>query len=270
MLATAKDDCERAYAYGIGAHEIQDSISHNYYVPDHLTSALFGIGIPNMIEHPLLEAAVEAKIMRDSPQTYAEMSRSLDILYTSRPELIQKTQDAILSSSGQVLDVKGLTSFLKEVIASPDGFYTKYFALPGLYQTFAEGNLYVGIVFLMIGGGLFFLNYLRMKKNKKWFSLAYLPILFILYLGYLFTFGGLAGTTNTSDANKYLQMSVDRTVDVFQPNGWNTRYQYDPTGFTALAQRDSQIYTNYLIGLILIGIIATLYIFVIRPRLKRR
>jgi len=116
------------------------------------------------------------------------------------------------------------------------------------------------------------LNYIRLKKGQRFFlfSITWLPILVLLFLGYFFTFGGLAGISNTSGADLYLDMAVDRTADLFTQQGWVNRGNYDVTGFEVLRDMDAKIYTNYAIGIAILAIITALYVFVVRPKLKRK
>jgi len=64
LWAKADTPRERAFAYGVAFHLIQDSISHNEYIPRKILET----NIQNGIIHPLVEASVEAKyVMPETP-----------------------------------------------------------------------------------------------------------------------------------------------------------------------------------------------------------
>jgi len=139
FLASSSDGCELAIAYCAAAHDVADSVSHHNYIPFKNRDALFGIGIPNAVNHPLEEARIEARIIRDNPQTFNELRNSLNIL-DQKPYLLDKIQSQVKSSTGIVLDVKYLTGIMREAIASPDGFYTRYFALQDFTRRLPAGT----------------------------------------------------------------------------------------------------------------------------------
>jgi len=64
LWAKADTPRERAFAYGVAFHLIQDSISHNEYIPKKIAE----MNIQNGIIHPLVEASVEAGyVMPETP-----------------------------------------------------------------------------------------------------------------------------------------------------------------------------------------------------------
>ena len=56
LWATAGTDRERAFVWGVAFHLVQDSISHNEYIPKKIRET----NVLNGIIHPLVEASVEA------------------------------------------------------------------------------------------------------------------------------------------------------------------------------------------------------------------
>jgi len=266
MMETASDSCEQAFAYGIAAHLIQDSVSHNIFIPEQIRATL----VPNYVIHPIKEAISEAHIISTKPQSFEEMRRSLDILYNERPDLIDKVQEQVQASSGTILDVQLLTDILREATASPEGFYSQFFALPDIYESVAEGNFYVGLILSLITGSLIFINFRRLKNNKKanviW-SFSWIPLAILLYLSWFFLTGGLAGNTDVQGVLQYRELAIDRTVEIFQPNGWNTRFIYEPTGFAKLAAADAEV---ILIDSALIAFFASAFIIYTRFIKKRK
>jgi len=64
LWAKADSPRERAFAYGVAFHLIQDSISHNEYIP----KKILELNIQNGIIHPLVEASVESGyVMPETP-----------------------------------------------------------------------------------------------------------------------------------------------------------------------------------------------------------
>jgi len=265
MLETAEDSCEQAFAYGIAAHLVQDSVSHNIFIPEQIRATL----VPNYVIHPIKEAISEAHIIATKPQSFEEMRRSLDILYNQRPDLIDKVQDAVYASSGESLNIKALTDVLREAIASPDGFYSSVFALPSIYKSVAEGNIYVGLILGAITFVIIVINFRRLKNSKKniIFSFSWVPIAVLIYLSWFFAMGGLVGSTDVSGVLGYREIAIDRTIEIFQPNGWNTRFIYEPTGFTKLAEADSEV---IIIDLAVIAFFASAYIIYTKFIRKRK
>ena len=87
VMAQAKDDRERCFAYGIAiGHEIPDYVSHNLWIPKEITK----YGIKNDVLHPALEGVLEAQVINKYPYVYGRTQRSLDILLPNNPKYIHK------------------------------------------------------------------------------------------------------------------------------------------------------------------------------------
>jgi hypothetical protein len=196
------------------------------------------------------EGVIEAHIIRDYPQEYKRIQHVLQPLLDN-PELIRKTQNALTKSSGfgaGELNVEEHAKFFDQILGDPNGFYSRYFALPDIYKSVSQGNWPVGLLMILIAVIFGVLAW-------RFSFILMLPAAMFILIGIFFMIGGLASLTNISDFDKYMQMSIDRSVEVFQPSGWDNRYLYDPTGFTALARADSEIMWIWGIvgGLIAIG-----------------
>jgi hypothetical protein len=63
----AKTDAERAFVHGVAVHMVQDSISHNYYIPRKIQ----GSHVMNDLIHPLVEGLVETQYL--TPETMGSM-----------------------------------------------------------------------------------------------------------------------------------------------------------------------------------------------------
>ena len=156
VLADAEDDRMRACAYGIEiGHLVGDSVAHSQYVPKMIEAS----SIPNIPIHPLLEAAVEAEIIRDHPQIFSQGQGVLDIVANDEV-FLDKMQSYVMSSSGVVLDVEQDTKFFQDILGSQEGFYSRAFVLPEMYKAVGYGYAPLGIaLFLVIAGvGLFIVN----------------------------------------------------------------------------------------------------------------
>jgi hypothetical protein len=252
MLASATNDCERAFAYGIAAHLIQDSVAHNTFVPDKIRQTL----IQNNIIHPVEEGKIEAWVIKNNPGIFEKNKHSLDRLLED-PQLIDKMQDQIYFSVGIIVDVERDAQTMSDAFGSPDGFYTQLFKLPDVYKDFSEGNVVMGAVFFIIAVGLIFLSLfkLRVRENIILRIFGYLLLLIsiiILIIAVLLLTGGITGWVNIADAEEYIDASIERTVYLFQPANWEKRVTYDPTGFDALARADSDIGIWFYMGMGLI------------------
>ena len=59
----ANSPCMEAFAFGVGCHLIQDSVSHNSYVPQKISSFPW---LQNAFIHPIVEAVVEGRIIDEN------------------------------------------------------------------------------------------------------------------------------------------------------------------------------------------------------------
>jgi len=79
VMAQARTDEERCFAYGIEAHLIADSVSHNMAVPKAIKKTF----IPNWLVHPLLEQKYDAVMMRRYPGLENQSEHMMDALFGS-------------------------------------------------------------------------------------------------------------------------------------------------------------------------------------------
>jgi len=93
LWAKADTPRERAFAYGVAFHLIQDSISHNEYIPKKIIET----GIQNGIIHPLVEASVEAQyVMPETPSALESIDEFIPLVkeclgkdYTNEAHLLR-------------------------------------------------------------------------------------------------------------------------------------------------------------------------------------
>ena len=146
VLSGASTERMEVCAYGIEiGHLIGDSIAHSQWIPKRIKSDY----LPNIPLHPLLETGAEARIIRDHPEIFQQGTKTLDIIADDEA-FLNEMQGYILSSSGVVLDVKNETKFFQDVMGSPAGFYSKAFALPGIYEVVGYGYWQLGVALLLV------------------------------------------------------------------------------------------------------------------------
>lgn len=283
LANSATDDCERAVAYGVAVHLIEDFLWHNVFVPDMIRTYM----LPNLPIHPIGEGLIETYVMKAYPRTFEDMRRSLDIATdithpNYRPDLIDFMQNAVLTpTGGKKLDMKIEILRMKEAIASPTGFYSSLFALPELYKLFAYGDLFTGIMLLAVGlfGVIMFSWKLRDWFSKtNWFIRLILGGIFIwlIIFGAVFSAGGilggisfvstLAGQPFDITAENYVQMTIDHTVEYIDPNQkWFDKEELDPTGFNNLGKADSEIIWIDIVFAIIVVVFVSVILY-----LKRR
>ena len=244
LMKTAETDQQKACAYGCVAHLIQDSVSHNLFVPKQIRS----LYIPNFPLHPLAEARFEAHIIKDYPIEYTKIQRVLKPLLQDEV-MLDKFQQAV--STQTVLDVREHLKLFNSVLGDPGGFYSQYYFIGGFWKGMAYGDSTTGIIFLVLAGVTFALGY---RFNRR--LLKYIPTILFTLIGVFLMVGGISGLTTSSDFNYYMQIAIDRSQQVFTPQGWSTRYRFDPTGFTALNEASQSImWVWVLIGIIFVGLI---------------
>lgn len=268
MMTSASNDCERAFAYGIAAHLIQDSVAHNTFIPDKIRETM----IPNAIIHPIEEAKIEAWIIKNEPAVFAQGQHDLDWLL-SNPQMMDKMQNQIYSSSGIIMPVEEDVQLLADAMGNPAGFYTSVFSLPDIYEDFSKGNIATGVLVLLVSGTLLAASILLLRKSKHISVRVIAFVMFlaavpILLVGILLSTGGITGWSSMADAEQYMDATIDRTVFIFQPANWESRINYDPTGFDSLEQADMDIglYFNITVVIVIAALLAIGYFFFIRRR----
>jgi len=134
VFLQARNDREKAFAYGIGQHLISDSVAHQEVVPN----AIKDHGIPNWLLHPLLEQKYDSYLKQSNPEL-AEQSRHMfdAILYGPYGDrYIAMCQNAL----GDTIDVESHAIKLAAAFDSfynPDGgnYYPEDIGIFGLYPT---------------------------------------------------------------------------------------------------------------------------------------
>jgi hypothetical protein len=149
--------------------------------------------------------------------------------------------------------------FLNGALASPDGGFTKVFALPGVYKQLAFGDQTSGILAILIA---VVVGYLLMWRMRHWRIRAAIFIGFFLIGGLFMLNGGLYGIADKSGVAAYQQASEDLTVQFFQPSNWDCgnvngkvtgKCQFDATGYSNLAAADAQVWNiYYLLGFVIV------------------
>jgi hypothetical protein len=268
FMKLAETDCEIAFGYGIAAHLIQDSVAHNYYVPERI-QRYFG---PNVPFHPIYELRPEAHIIKAFPNEYTRVQHALNPLMNDE-QLMNKLQQAV-SKVGQV-NVEEEVKRFNDVLGNPDGFYTKAFGIPDIYKSFAYGNRTYGVVLMVFGLIVFAMNFKTRGRVKNVFLQVILTVLMVLsffciLFGLLFLAGGVAGITTNDDFDYYMDMAIDRSVQIFQDSGWESRTDYDPTGFYTLGIADSKVMGVWIFaGIVVIGLLSFYVYFKLRKRKKK-
>jgi len=198
---------------------------------------------------------VETHIWDRTPISYERAKDSLQTYYND-PQLQQVLQSCY-SPDGSI-NLKTDVDTLSDALGNPQGFYTKLFGLPGIYQGVAFGDLQSGIVALMIGIILLII----LIKVENPIRYVTIPFIILFFIGaYIFLGGGLKSMTSNVNADYWIQQTVDRLTTTFQPSNWSQRYQYDPTGDSWLAQADAETFPIWgtVIGLVMV--IITIFIY---------
>ena len=195
-----------AFALGVGAHLLQDSIVHNYWIPQRIKNTF----IQNNIIHPLSEGFLETRLIHSG----SEGSLAKALATTAFSNWESKFNDGTSLSDytpaelcGEILS-KNRDMFKSEastfnIILQGGEFYTKGYAIPE-------------------AGGLW-----------------------SIYKGFSNLISNLPFVSGTHDADKYINMTIELTVKWFtegQPDNPQAIVgQYDPTGYDKLKSADSYV-----------------------------
>lgn len=249
FMSKATRPQEKACAYGIAAHLIQDSVSHNEFVPKKIRETYF----PNFPGHVMAEGEIEVWVIDQHPDVFERYRNAMNVILND-PELMRKFDEA--ASSSGVINTEQLVRTLADVIGSEGGFYSKYFKLPEIYQGLATGNPIVGGVIIVIGGliGVFKVYRPYKKEGKKRYFAAFIVVV-LLTLGTMIATTGLVAIINIKDAQVYMDKSIERTQHIFTPQGWKDRRSYDPTGWGEIKQANKDV---AWVWMIIFGVIATM------------
>ncbi len=241
----------RVCSYGIYAHLIADSVSHQNFVPNRIRAT----NIPNWIIHPISEGIVETHIWDESNIAYERAKDSLQAYY-SDPELQQVLQSCY-SPNGNI-NLKTDVDALNDALGNPDGFYTKLFGLPGIYEGVAFGDWTMGLIALLIGIVLLVVL-IKVKNAARYITI---PFIIFFFLGaYIMLGGGLKSMTSNVNADYWIQQTIIRLSDIFEPSKWSQRYNYEPTGDAELRRADGETFPVWgtVIGLVVIIIAIFIY-----------
>jgi hypothetical protein len=222
----SNDDRAKAFALGVAVHLLQDSITHNFWIPEKIR----GTFVQNNIIHPLSEGLLETRLISEDPLTQAMSIHSFELW--NRPfdgckYFYRDWKGGYLSPVEWADEVLGRTaqdSFTDEAstfntILSGGEFYTKGYVIP---QAGGWWSIYRG-----------FSDFIR-------------PLV------------------STKDADKYINQTISATVDFFRYGRGDDPEafigQYDPTGYDALKAADNYVVTwTIAIVIIVIAILAVWY-----------
>lgn len=115
VMSRAQTPDEVCFAYGIGAHLIADTISHNIAVP----SAIEESKIPNWLIHPLLEQKYDASLFNRYEGLKNESEHVMDALYGEKGDRYVELVENALGENVD-FDVK---SEMTKLAISLNGFY---------------------------------------------------------------------------------------------------------------------------------------------------
>jgi hypothetical protein len=247
-----------ALAYGIAAHEIADTVSHNNFVPMKIRTNFFRL--PNIPEHLIAEGAIDGYLLKYHPEDYERAKTSLNTYYND-PEVQRILQKCV--SINYNFDLKSRVDKLNNALQDPSGFFTTAFKLPGFYENLAFGNKLYGAISFMIGG-LFIVLMIFVKNPIKFIAIPF--TILALIIGYWF-WVGVANIADIQDAQYWLQQTVITEKYYFTPQHWSERKSGDPTGYAAINQANQEVYKFwYIVG----GIIVVVIGFVVFLKIKRR
>jgi len=115
VMAQARTDEERCFAFAIESHLISDSISHNMAVPKAIKKTF----IPNWLVHPLLEQKYDAVMMRRYPELENQSEHMMDALYgPSGDRFVEMVEEAL----GENIDFD-VRSDMEKLSYALGGFY---------------------------------------------------------------------------------------------------------------------------------------------------
>jgi hypothetical protein len=110
----------KCFAYGASTHNIQDTISHNYFVVEKILEYF----VPNWLIHPIVEGIVEAHVIVNHPEITYMTAHSMDMLFEEgNEEYLEMVQNAI--GPATVFDVRTKSYELSTMLGS---FYQDAFS----------------------------------------------------------------------------------------------------------------------------------------------
>jgi hypothetical protein len=215
-----------AFALGVAVHLLQDSITHNLWIPEKIR----GTFVQNNIIHPLSEGLLESRLISEDPLVKAMSIDSFacyNLRFTGDPYFYDTEKGVYLNPvewCDKVLGRNATESFSDEAatfntILSGGNFYTKGFVIP---QAGGWWSIYKG------------------------FSNAIQPFV------------------STSDADKYINQTISSTVDFFRYGKGDDPEafvgQVDPTGYDSLKAADSFVVQwTIAVVIIVVAVLAFYY-----------
>jgi hypothetical protein len=220
------DQRAMAFALGVAVHLLQDSITHNLWIPEKIR----GTFVQNNIIHPLSEGLLESRLISEDPLVKAMSIDSFacyEMRFTGNQYFYDTEKGVYLNPvewCDKVLGRNATESFWDEAVTfngilSGGNFYTKGFVIP---QAGGWWSIYKG------------------------FSDAIRPLV------------------STSDADKYINQTISATVDFFRYGKGDDPEafigQVDPTGYDSLKSADSFVVQwTIAIVVIVVAVLAFYY-----------
>ena len=223
------DQRAMAFALGVAVHLLQDSITHNLWIPEKIR----GTFVQNNIIHPLSEGLLESRLISDPQMGDLVKAMSInsfanyEIRFTDDPYFYDPERGVYLNPvewCDKVLGRNATESFWDEAVTfngilSGGNFYTKGYVIP---EAGGWWSIYKG------------------------FSNAIQPFI------------------STSDADKYIDQTINATVSFFRYGKGDDPEafvgQVDPTGYDSLKAADSFVVQwTIAIVTIAVGVLAFYY-----------
>lgn len=232
--ATTQQEIALAYGMAMG-HLLPDYVAHNFYVP----SKIKNFYIPNFPLHPIVEAQFEAVILNrinngDYPDIYSSQVRNALAIIKDDDVILGKLQSCM--SPQLSVDVKTQVNLLSDFLGDPDGFYTKAFVLPNVYNSFAFGNPIVAAVLFALAVVFFYLGRRYDIWIVKWMFTGV-----AIGAGVFFLIGGLAAVTSEQEFDYWANRVVTEVNQHSDNLNINELKVLDPTGFASLKQADASV-----------------------------
>jgi len=159
---------EVCFAYGISAHQITDSVSHNLAVP----SAIRGTFIPNWLIHPLLEQKYDAYQLKHTEGLREQTEHMMDALYGEKGDrYVEMVQDAL--GENVDLDVKNEMVKLSYALGS---FYDEVYKPRGetfIFKVYPYLSKFTVILEPILGGTNSGDTELYFEKSEELLTNAY-------------------------------------------------------------------------------------------------
>ena len=242
-----------ALALGNAAHQLEDSVLHNNEIPN----VIIATQIQNIPIHPVWESMELSVTYQNDPTIATRASTALNPLLNDPVALQIWTTCSGQQAALQGFNVLSALQFENSALASPDSWFTKFFGLPDIYKSVAFGDSTSGILAIVVAIVLIYILFVRYDHKV----IGAILVGFFLFGGIFMLSGGLYSLADKSNVATMQQLSIDRVLSVFQTQNWNTRVNYDATGFSLLHQADAQVMTTWYIifGIIILAVAYLIY-----------